>query len=238
MPMRRRAFRGFVKLGVLESQAMSIALIGLMGCSSAAAMRPPAEDSGAALTAVLTAVKARCPGLGEARSSSPPARDELFVEAVILEVSSDVAAQASLATLEDLPRRARVQLVAVPHVIAEFGHQTEMGLGSSGASDEQPSLVRWNLLPRRADRGVVLELELDVALPRSEHVAMTPTRTVTFAASARDNEPALARVEWDAVSRRSLLLLLRTFEIHGEEDLRAIFQCKMQQRARARGAAF
>lgn len=227
-----------MKLGVLASRATGIALIGLMGCSSAAAVRPPAADPGAALTAVLAAVNARCPGLEEARSSLPPVRDELFVEAVILEVSSDVAAQASLATLPDLPRRARVQLVAAPHVIAEFGHQTEMGLGSSGATHEQLSLVRWNLLPRRADREVVLELELDLGLPRSEHVAMTPTRTVKFAATARDNAPALARVEWDAVSRRSLLLLLRTFEVHGEEDLRAIFQCKMQQRAQARGAAF
>lgn len=211
---------------------MSIALLGLLGCSGAEVTRPTA-DSRTTLADVLTAVNARCPGLAEARSPLQPARDELFVEAVILDVSSDLAGQVSLANLRDLPQAARVQLVAVPHVIAAFGQQSEMVWESNGTRPERLSLLRWSVLPRRADRGAVLELGLEFDLPRSKHVTVTPARTVKFAATARENEPALARVEWDRESRRTLLLLLRTFEVHGDEDLRAIFECKMRQRQEA-----
>ena len=211
---------------------MSIGLIGLVGCLGTEAARPPSADSGAALTEVLSAINARCPGMERARASLLPARDQLFVEAAIMDVSSDVASEVTLSSLKDLPQTARVQLLAAPHLLADFDHQAEMALGSSGATAEQISLVRWSLLARRADRGEVLDVELDVRLPTSKS-GVTEGRKLSFAASARDNEPALARVEWDAASQRSLLLLLRTFEVHGDEDLRAIFECKMQQRAQA-----
>lgn len=60
---------------------------------------------------------------------------------------------------------------------------------------------------------------------------------LTFSATARENELTLARVEWDAASRRSLLLLFKTFEVRGEQDLRAILECKLQQRAEAKRRA-
>jgi hypothetical protein len=211
---------------------MSILLVGLMGCSGAEVVRPPTADSDAALTEALTAVNARCPDMDRARSSLLPARDQLFVEAVVMDVPSDLAKDITLSRLKDLSQTARVQLLAVPHLIADFDHRAEMGLGPSGGTPEQISLVRWSLFARHADRGEVLDVELDLGLPTSKS-GVTPVRQLKFATSARDNEPALARVEWDAVSQRSLLLLLRTFEVHGDEDLRGIFQCKMQQRAQA-----
>jgi hypothetical protein len=213
---------------------MGVGLIGVMGCSGAEVVRPPSADSGAALTEVLTAVNSPCPGMHRASSSLAPVRDQLFVEAVMLDVSSDLAKEITLSTLKDLPQTARVQLVAAPHLIADFDHQAEMALGASGATSEQISLVRWSLLARHADRGEVLDVELDLALPTSKS-GVRPVQKLTFAASARDNEPSLARIERDAASQRSLLLLLRTFEVHGEEDLRAIFECKMQQHAQALG---
>jgi len=159
----------------------------------------------------------------------------LFVEAVVLELSSESAREVSLTTLADLPQTTRARLVAVPHVLGAYDHQTEMVLGANGAAQDEPALVRWAILPRRADRALVLEMELELELQpqRSAPAAMPSRQTLKFAATVRDDQPALARVEWDRASRRSLLLLLRAFEVHGEQDLRAIFQCKMQQRAKA-----
>jgi len=212
---------------------MSIALVGLIGCSGAEMAQPVAADSRAALTEVLSAVTARCPDLQGPPSSPKPSRDRLFVEAVILDVSSAVAEQASLSTLQRLPQTAPVQLVATPHLLADFDQPSQMVLGLNGETPEQLSLVRWSLLPRRADREVVLEVELALEPPASKHVPSPAPRTLRFAATVRENEPALARVEWDQASQRSLLIVFRTFEAQGEEDLRAIFQCMMQQHAQA-----
>jgi len=220
-------------VSVRELRAVGLAL-SVLGCSGAE-MRPPAIDSRAGLREVLSAVNEQCPGLHEAQSALPRTRDDLFVEAVVLELSSESAREVSLTTLSDLPQTTRARLVAVPHVFGTYERQTEMVVGANGTAPAEPSLVRWAILPRRADRALVLEFELELEIPpqRSAPVAMTSRRTLKFAATVRDDEPALARVEWDTASRRSLLLLLRAFEVHGEEDLRAIFQCKMQQRAKA-----
>jgi|GEM_PF-2640972 len=218
---------------IRELGAVGLALSSVLGCSGAERARPQAADARAALIEVLTAVNQPCPSLPEAQSSAPSTRDDLFVEAVVLDVSSESAREVSLTKLQDLPRTTPVQLVAVPHMLGPYEHRTEMVLGATGAAQDQLSLVRWTMIPHRAERTAVLELELELDTPRSDPVANTSPRTVKFAATVRDNEPALARVEWDRASRRSLLLLLRTFEVHGDEDLRAIFQCKMQQRATA-----
>jgi hypothetical protein len=221
-----------MKWGFHVFQAVNATLLlGLLGCSGAEVAGPPAAASRAELTELLTTVNAPCPGLGIATPSPPSARDQLFVEAVILDVSSEAAEQVSLTTLQDLPKRAPVQLVGTPHLIADFGHSAELARGPGELTPEQLSLRRWSLLPRRADRGTVLEVEVELEPPTSAPGTGRPRRTLKFAATARENEPTLARVEWDKASRRSLLLLFRTFEVRGQEELRAIFQCKMQQRA-------
>jgi hypothetical protein len=209
-------------------------LFALTGCSGAEPAKPPSADMRAQLTELLTAVSARCPDADRARSpEQPPARDQLFVEAAILEVSSAVAAEASLANLHELPQMAQVQMVAVPHVIADFEHRAEMDWGPGAAERPQVSLRRWSLLPRRADDVTVLDVELELEPPTSKPGPAVSGRPLKFSATVRENEPALARVEWDAASQRSLLILFRTFAVHGEQDLRAIFECKMQQRAQA-----
>jgi len=211
---------------------MGFALASALGCSGAEVGRPPAVAATNPLAEVLSAVNARCPGFEAPKSVRGP-REDLFVETAILDLPSTWAAQASLQTLSNLSRNDQVHLVATPHVIGKFGQQTEMELGANGEMHEQASLVRWRMLPHRADGAVVLDLELELAPPTSEHVTVTSPRVLRFSMTAHENEPVLARVEWDAASRRSLLLVVRPFEIRDEQDLRAIFQCKMQQHALA-----
>jgi hypothetical protein len=220
-----------VKFGAHELGVTAIALSFSLGCSAAEVTRPSGADDRESLNELLASVNSRCPDFGHVPSAQVP-RDDLFVEAVILDVPSASAEQASLATLQRLARTEQIRLVAAPHILGTLGHRSEMGLGRSGAT-EQLALARMSLLPRHADRSAVLELELELDLPSSSLAGPWPRRTVAFSATAREGEPALARVVWDEASKRSLLVLLRTFEIRNEDDLRAVFQCKMLQRARA-----
>jgi len=219
-----------VKFGAPGFLIVLVALSGALGCSAAEVTRPAAADDRETLTDLL-AVNSRCPGFKHATSSPQVPRDDLFLEAVILEVTGATAQQASLANLQDLPRTAQVRLVAAPHLLGRFDTTTEMGLGPDGGA-EHLTLVRASMLPRHADRSAVLELELELDSPTSRNDTLPSRRTVAFTTTARDNEPTLAKVAWDETSQRSLLVLLRTFEIRSEDDLRAIFQCKMEQRAR------
>jgi hypothetical protein len=237
MPVRNWALARAVNLRSNVILVSSLSLLGLVGCSAADGGRPIAPDSPAALTELLSAMSARCPDRTDASSREGAVRDQLFVEAAILNVSSSVAAGASLANLQDLPQTAQTQLLAVPHLIADFDHRAEMVWGQSDPRPQSLSINRWSVLPRRADHVLVLDVEAKLELPSPHRATSATGRTVTFSTTVRENEPALARVEWDAAARRSLLILLRTFEVHGEPELRAIFECKMQQRAAALGRA-
>ena len=207
-------------------------LLGLVGCSGAEAPRQPTADSRRALSEFLTAMSTRCPERQAGSGQPSTERDQLFVEVAILDVPSAVAAATSLANLQDLSQSLRVQLVGVPHVIVDFEHEAEIVTAPNDAADQRLSGMRLSMLPHRADGVVVLDMKLALNSPSSNVVAASSV-PLTFSATARQNELTLARVEWDAASRRSLLLLFKTFEVRGEQDLRAIFECKMQQRAEA-----
>jgi hypothetical protein len=228
-----------VKPGVVRVRvvtlALTLVLASTFGCSGAGPARPPTTAT-EALGEVLASIDAPCPGFEAEMSSGPALRDELFVEAAILDLPTAWAQQASLSNLRELSRAPQVQLLATPHLVGSVGQRTEMTVGLSGASNEQVSLVRWSVLPRHAEDSTVLELELELAPPAAKGATALP-RTVRFSMTARENEPVLARVSWDEATRRSLLLLVRTFAIQSEDDLRAIFECKMRQRVQARSRA-
>lgn len=226
-----------VKPGVRRFTILGLALVSALGCSGADVARPQTATTTNALDDVLSSVNSRCPGF-EAAKAEPGDRDKLFVETAILDVPSAWAAQASLQNLADLPRKTEVHLLASPHLMGKFDQRSEMVLGEvvlgpEPRVNEQASLVRWSVIPHRADRAAVLDVELELAPPTSDGVTAPTPRVLRFSMTGQENEPALARVVWDEASRRSLLLLFRTFEIRGEDDLRAIFQCKMQQHAQA-----
>jgi len=220
----KAAIRGFTIVGLTLASAV--------GCSGTDKSRPPPATATNALDEVVNELNARCPSSESAKTAREPG-DALFVEAAIFDVPRTLATQVSLDTLSYLTRDAQVLLVGTPHVVGKFGQKTEMALASNGETNEQVSLARWSMVPQRADGSVVLELELELAAPTSKRVPVTSPRMLKFSMTAHENEPVLARVVWDEASRRSLLILLRTFEVGGEQDLRAIFQCKMQLHAAA-----
>jgi hypothetical protein len=192
--------------------------------------RPTPATATNALDEAVSDLEARCPGYETAKTAREP-KDALFMEAAILDVPRTWASQVSLDTVSDLARNPQAHLVATPQLIGKIGQKTE--IVSNGGTNEQTSLARWSMIPQRADAAMVLELELELASPTSERVPVRSPRTLKFSMTAHHNKPVLARVVWDEASRRSLLILLRIFEIGGDEDLRAIFQCKMQRHAAA-----
>lgn len=215
-------------------RAVSGALLSLLAACSGAdrpsANTPPDPHQADALSEVFENVGEACPRYG-ASASGPEAQDQLFVEAVLVDAPSELARQASLPNLQELARSPRAQFVTAPHVIGTFDKKAEMALGPADGSSAAVTLSRWSMVPHHIDAeasSLDLELDLSAASPNGSPL----TKTLRFSVTTRDNEPRLANLVWNEADQRSLLVLFRTFRIHGEAQLRAIFECKMQQRAR------
>lgn len=210
--------------------AESVSLASILGACSGADVTPAAAPSEATdaeqVAQVLSDVGERC---GEI---TPPlavtdGRDDIFVEAVIIAVPKALAGYVALGSLPELARSRSVRLVAAPHVLGSFDAATSMALGQSADSSTPLALTRWSVRPRHVDDETsVLELELELS------TAERPNNTLRFSVTTRDDEPSLAGPLRDAPGPNSLLVVFRSFRVHGEAQLRAIFECKMRQRAR------
>lgn len=200
-------------------------LVGLsfVACSGAdvTPAAAPVEPSDAAqLAELFSAIGEPCPSVPPAPANGE-GRDEIFVEAALVDVPRELAVRATLRDLAELAQSRRVKLVATPHMIGAFGTETKMGLGGDG--EGTLTLSSLKMLPRHVDEKIsVLELELELSQAR---------RPLRFSSTARDNQPSLSHVVWDEAGGRALLVLLRSFRVHGEAELRSIFECKMQQRS-------
>ncbi len=204
----------------------------LLGCSGAevGASASPAQPSAAELLGeVLADVGQACPGFVRVESA-PEGRDELFLEAVVVDVPGELAKYASLSSLPELARSPHARLVAAPHLVGAFDTKAELAMDQAPDASAPATLSRWSMLPRHVDvqlSSLDLELELSALEPNGQ---IARSKTLRFSVTTRDNEPGLARVAWHEKSQRSLVILFRTFRIQKEADLRAIFECKMQRR--------
>jgi hypothetical protein len=153
-------------------------------------------------------------------------RDSVFVEMLILEAPSRLvsASAVSLANLEQLASQPEVRLLSTPHAVIDFVDAAGSGADESAPVVPKVSLNGWSLGARRAEGGVtVLDLELDLAAQRAAN-AVPPVR---LSVSSRADQSGLARIEWDHAAQRSLIIVFRQHAVHGENDLREIFECKM-----------
>lgn len=226
-PMRRW-LDGWRLLGALNAGSM------LLGCSAtdlAPASAPADGIDAAQLGQVFASVAEPCPGM-TATLAAPAGRDEIFVEAAIVDVPSELASRLSLADLPELAGTRSASLIATPHVIARFEAETSLALGQNADSSTPLALARWSALPHHVDdRTSTLELELELsAFERAGRAPLSETHR--FSVTTRDNEPGLVHVVRRAGAPRALVVVFRSFRIHGEAELRAIFECKMQQRVR------
>lgn len=157
-------------------------------------------------------------------------RDQAFVEMLVLDVSTRSANAATRSSLESLVTAPDVQVVAGPHFIGDYERSSTMDLLDVQGPTERATLHRLRMEPHHAEPGVtVLNLELTLQLPNPRGTLPNPTRTVPLALSAGEDLPALAHATWDEARQRSLLLVVRMRPVRGQEDLRAIFECKMRR---------
>lgn len=180
----------------------------------------------ASLAQLLREWSAPCPAAEPVAEAS--SQDQVFVETLLFELPTPLAEATTLQTLPELPRSSNVTFLGSPHVIASFGEPLRINPSETGAMTEAPKLVESSLLPRHADLGrIVLSWELGL------QPVEPPPRKLQLHVSTRAGELGLAHVPWDDSRQRSVLLLFKTQTVHGEADLRRIFECKMWQRRAA-----
>lgn len=158
-------------------------------------------------------------------AADPGELDDLFVEMSLLELPTAIAMGTSVGNASELGRTSQVTLVATPHLVAHFGQPSKMELGGEPLGASSVVLSSLSVVPQHADSGLSV-LEVQLAL-RSKVGGQSYDLTV----SGREGEPGMARLE--IAPSRSLLILFKLHPVRGQEDLRAIFQCKMRKAQRA-----
>ena len=218
----------------------------LAGCGSSTentSARSPESTPAIELVRMLRDFTVPCPSARTAAPASAPAppppppppapsvtasvpRDSVFVEMLILEAPSRLVSESavSLANLEQLASQPEVRMLSTPHAVIDFVDASGLRADESAPVQPKVSLNGWSLGARRAEGGVtVLDLELDLPAQRAANAA-SPLR---LSVSSRADQSGLARIEWDHAARRSFLIVFRQHAVHGENDLREIFECKM-----------
>jgi len=205
----------------------------LVACSGAEvgpALEPTGVSDAERLREVFSDLGQSCPNfvMGDAAG----ARDEIFLEAAVVDVATELAQTTTLGTLTNLTMSPRTKLVATPHLLARFDAQASISPGSPDDPSSGVALSAFSMLPRHVDDETSL-LELELRLEGATQRGTPPApKTLRFSVTTRDNQPSLARVVLDDPGQRSVLVVFRSFRVRGEPELRAIFECKMQSRQR------
>lgn len=158
-------------------------------------------------------------------------RDQVFVEALVADVSRAAATEATLASLDRVLSVPDAAILGTPHWIGTYDEPGTLELTDVQGQTPRASLHRLKLLARHAESAVtVLDLELTLQLANPNAVSPTPTRRVSLSLTARDDLSSVAQVPWSV--SRSLLVVVRPRAVRSERDLRTLFECKMQRRLR------
>ncbi len=215
---------------IVGSVAAGLVFGGCSGADVAKAEAPVEAADAATLGQLVFDIGQPCPGMTGA--AVPGELDEIFVEAALVDAPSALAEHVTLADLPELARSRRARLVGAPHVIGKFDAETSVSLGANADQTTPVALARLSVLPRHVDDDTSM-LELELELSAQERSSQVPAaKTLRFSVTTRDNEPGVAHMPWHEAGKRSLIVAFRTFRVRGEAELRAIFECKMQQRVR------
>jgi hypothetical protein len=161
-------------------------------------------------------------------------RDEVFTELILLAGPSATLSAARVADLTTLAADPSLEVLAAPHVMAHLGQRAELTLVDRIGATREASLHQLRVLPREASDGaVVLELQATFQLPNPSGAVPAATATVTLTTTGAEQQLLLTTTALPHAQGRTLLALLKYWRIHAEQDLRAIFECKMRERQKA-----
>jgi hypothetical protein len=197
-----------------------------------AASRPPAANAGPTEVAII---------LREASfSCQPPLAatnpgeqwSEVFVETLLFDVP--LSTQVGVAGISQLARQSDVHLLGTPHVVGKLAAQTTLSLEQRLGVLEQPTLTRFSLLPQRSESGLhVLEFELGFSMPNADPARNPELARSSFLVEGQSDRAMLGSAAYPGNPQRKVLAVVKAHPIRHAEDLRALFECKMQQRRRA-----
>lgn len=215
-----------------RTRALSASL--LAACSAAEptpATAEPTDTERPELRRVIEAALAPCPEPAEPRG--PGDRDQVFVEAVVLEAPSELAAAADLESLPELARAPGVRLLGTPRVTTDLGSSATQTIEERSGLVSRPALHRISVAARRAEPDVsVLDLTLELQLPNRDPARTPPTAQVTTTLAPRDRHAVVRVLPLPDDRSRSLVAVVVPRPIREERDLRAIFECKLAHASR------
>jgi hypothetical protein len=211
------------------------AFVALSACSSRDAPPPQTAADPALLelrAEMLRSLQYPCPQLRRPAHEAPPsAARKVFAEVLLFEGPTAAVQATRLADLSPLQRDPSLRLLAAPHVMPELEHRAELTLVDQIGASQEASLHRLALLPREtSDGSIVLELGVTLQLSNPTGVVPAPTGTSTLTVTGAAQQLLLGTAALAHRQDRALLALVKYWHVHDEQDLRGIFECKMQQR--------
>jgi hypothetical protein len=212
-----------------------LALLAVAGCSAhdGAAPQTVASPSLVEMRAeMLRSIQYSCPKVVRPASEPDlPDRREVFAELFLFEGPSATVKAQRLSDLSALATDPTLQLLGAPHLVAQLEQQAESTFVEHIGASQQASLYRLALLPRESSDGsVVLELGVTLQLPNPTGVVPAPTGKTTFTMAGADQQLLLGSSALPHRQDRALLALVKYWRLRDEQDLRTVFECKMQQR--------
>jgi hypothetical protein len=135
-----------------------------------------------------------------------------------------------------------VRLIAAPHLSAALGRETRLRGDEHVGPLSRLSLRELVLEPvRTTDSGaLVIELDAHLQLPQPPDAPASPAppeERVHLVATAAVRSTATLTSELRTSRGEAVLALLRVYPVNEEADLRAIFECKLEEHRRALAAA-
>lgn len=217
-------------LGVLRRVSLLALLSPFTAC---AASRPPAANADPPTEVALILHEASLSCQPPLAATNPAEHwSEVFVEALLFDVP--LSTQVGVADISQLSRMPDVHLLGTPHIVGNLAVQSTLSLEQRLGVLEQPTLTRFSLLPQRSESGLhVLEFEMGFSLPNADPARNPELARSSFLVQGPSDQAMLGSAAYPGNPQRKVLAIVKAHPIRNPDDLRALFECKMQQRRRA-----
>ena len=195
----------------------------------------------------LQSFETECPATASSAKSATPNDEHLrpsrshpsvFVDAAIFEVparSTGARLPNAIAVLRDDPL---VHLLGTPHVLAEVDRDTTLSIQERTGPVVRSTLKALSVVPVLAnDQRTSLELDIVLYVPSEQSALSSPIAPresrIRMTVAPREGKPLAAIAPVPQQPGRWIVVLVVTYVVRSQGDLRAIFQCKMTQRQRS-----
>ncbi len=162
----------------------------------------------------------------------------VFLDTAVFELPTRAAQEKAVYSSSTLIADPAVRLLGTPHIVAEAKRSTIMLEERTGLLTT-PTLNELSVTATfTEDQRTVLDVEIVLQVPpersSSSGALRAQKRRIRLLMAPRDRQHVRASAPIPDQPGRSLLVLLTPYLLRDDSDLRAVFECKMWQRQRAR----